>query len=433
MKKVKIIKKVSIICLAVIILELLIMLIIKISRERKIEYFDSLNDIVVTDNGYVGVGQSDFKYSKDVKEKDYIYKEEKYIATRCKIALYNKEKELLKESSFDSEFDSTFYSVLKIDDGYIAVGSIVSNDEQIELNTHDALMVKYDKDLNVVWSNTYSVLSDTKFYKIIDDGNNNYVIIGQSIYENMEFGSHITGGGIIVRINSDGEVIANNNYGGNKSGNFTDIIKVDDGYIVCGKDATNYGIVVKFKKDFNREENDKNLITQKIMWQRTYSNTDNLGFMDMVLIGDTLYVCGAVNISDEKDADGNAIFKYDAGIVLYNTSGKYLGKKLTLNDDVHNLFTSIETDNEFLYLTTLMDADNNDNDNRSMLVKMDLEGNIIKRESYDNESNNILNKIMKINDNYLITGVSNTKCSLLTGCDYEPIIRIYNNDLKTID
>ncbi len=433
MKKIVLIKKMIIFCIAIIVIELAIMLIIKINRESEIEYFDGLNDLIVTDNGYVGVGESDFKYSKDVSEVKYHYKDNNIIATRCKIAIYDKEKKLIKEKSFDSEYDSSFYGVVKVNDGFIAVGSIVSDKEQIEVNTRDALMVKYDNDLNVVWSNTYSVLSDTKFNKIIDDGDNNYVIIGQSIYENMEIGNHIIGGGIIVRINSEGEVIAHNNYGGNKSGNFNDILKVDDGYIVCGKDAANYGIIVKFKKDFNREEKDTDLISKKVMWQRTYSNTDNRGFMDMALIGDTIYACGAVNISDEKDSNDEPIYKYDAGIVLYNTSGKYLGKKLTLNDDVHNLFTSIETDNEYLYLTTHMNVDDNDDIKKSMLVKMDLEGNIIKKEKYDNENNNLLNKIMKLNDDYLVVGVSKTRCSLLTGCDNEPVIKDYNNDLKTID
>ena len=433
MKKKRIIKKIGIICFAIIIIELLTMVIIKINREKDLVYLDSLTNIIPIDSGFVGVGESDFKYSKFVNEKKYEYGGKNIISTKCKIAIYDRNKNIVKESSFDSEYNSNFNDVIKVDNGFIAVGSIVSDSKQIETNTKDALVVKYDNDLNVVWSNTYSVLSDTIFNKIIDDGNDNYVIIGQSIYENMELGNHVTGGGIIVRINSEGEITSHNNYGGNKSGNFNDIIKVNDGYIVCGKDATNYGIVVKFKRDFNREDSDNGIISKKVMWQRTYSNTDNEGFTDMALVNDILYVCGAINISDEKDKDGNPVFKYDAGIVLYNINGKYLSKTITINDDIHNLFTSIENDDNYLYLTMLLDVDNINEKQRSMLVKYDLEGNLISKENYDEKNDNVLNKLIKYNEDYLITGTSKTKCNLLTGCDYEPIIKIYSKELKVIN
>ena len=432
MKNRKLIKKIVILCILIIIIELLIMLFMKIKRERNITYLDGLNDLVLLNDGYVGVGESDFNDSKFVEQKQYVYNEKNIIAVRGKIALYDKNKKLIKEASFDKDYDSTFYSVLKVDDGFVAVGSIINDKKQIELNIRDALIVKYDKDLNVKWSNTYTVLSDTEFYKIIDDGNDNYVVIGQSIYENMELGNHITGGGIIVRYDKNGEVIAHNNYGGNKSGIFSDVIKVDDGYIVCGRDATNYGIVVKFKNDFNRDDKDNGLISKKVMWQRTYSNTDNEGFTGMALINDTLYVCGALNISDEKDSEGNIKFKYDAGIVVYNTSGKYLGKKILLNDDIHNLFTSIATDNQYLYLTAILDVDNSDTIKKSMIIKYDLDGNIIKKEMFNDDKSYLLKKIIRIDDNYLVIGTSDTNCNLFTGCEYESLIKTYNNELKAI-
>ena len=437
-KKKKIIERVGIICLLIIIIELLIMVIMKSIREKNIERIDNLNDIVKVSDGYIAVGESDFYKSKFVDVRKYEYdnttvgEKQNIIATQAKISKYDNDMNLVWENNFESDYDSDFYGVISVEDGYIAVGSYISDYKQIEVNVRDALVVKYDLEGKVVWNNTYSVLSDTEFYKIIDDGDGNYVIIGQSIYENMEMGNHITGGGIIVRINSEGEIISHNNYGGNKSGIFNDIIKVSDGYIVTGKDATNYGILVKFKNDFDRDENDNGLISNKVLWQRTYSNTDNEGFTSMVLIDDTIYNVGAINISDEKDSEGNTVFKYQAGMVLYNTSGKYLGKYL-FDEENHYRFTSATTDNEYLYLTLLTNVDDYGKDaiRNSMLVKYDLDGNIIDKKLYsDNNKNNLLNKIVKINDNYLVVGTSNDNCSLLRGCDYKSVIKIYNNELK---
>ena len=43
-------------CVAVIVLELLIMLLMKIGRERDISHVDSLNDVIMVDDYYIGVG-----------------------------------------------------------------------------------------------------------------------------------------------------------------------------------------------------------------------------------------------------------------------------------------------------------------------------------------------------------------------------------------
>ena len=109
MKNKKLMKNIVVFCILIMFIELLIMLVIKISREREIVHFDDLNDLIITDNGYVGVGESDFKYSDYVDEKKYEYKGNNIIATRCKIAIYDRDKNLIKESSFDSNYDSIFY------------------------------------------------------------------------------------------------------------------------------------------------------------------------------------------------------------------------------------------------------------------------------------------------------------------------------------
>ena len=418
------IKKVVIGCLFVIALELIIMLIIKISRERSINHVDLVNDLIEVSDGYISVGISDFDSSKTIDKKIYEYtdsttnKKINMIANQARIAKLDKDMNLLWENTIKNKYDSTFYSVLEVQDGIIAVGSLVGKYEQIEVNTRDALIVKYDLSGNILWYKTYSVLSDTEFYKVIDDGDGNLVVIGQSIYENMELGNHTTGGGIIVRYDKDGNLLAHNNYGGNKSGSFNDIIKVSDGYLVCGKDAVNYGILVRFKKDFNRDDKDTNLISKKVLWQRTYSNTDNIGFTRMVLSDKTIYVAGSINVSNEKDKDGNTLFKYDAGIVLYNTSGKYLGK-YSIENDVHHRFNSILYSDNKLLLTGLMDVDNRDA-NKSFTTIFDLNS---KKFDEIKEKDYLINKIVNLNNRYLI-GTSQTRCSLY-GCEYEPLIIEY--------
>ena len=417
----KLIKRLIIICVCVILVELMAMMIIKIFREKNIDHVNTINDIIKADDGYIVVGISDFYDSKTIDLKTYEYNGN-IIANQARIAKLDKDYNLVWENNFDNKYDSSFYSVIKVNDGYIAVGSLVSKPEQIEANIRDALIVKYDLLGKVVWHKTYHVLSDTEFYKVIDDGNDNVVVIGQSIYENMEMGTHTTGGGIIVRYDKDGNILATNNYGGNKSGSFNDIIKVKDGYIVCGKDALNYGIIIKFKKDFNRDEKDTGLITKKLLWQRTYSNTDTIGFSSMVINDNTIYVVGAINISNEKDKDGNIIYQYDAGIVLYNTSGKYLGK-YSLLDEVYHRFNSVILEDNNLVLTGLLDINSilKGNKQDSIIIKFDTKNKkFIEKEIISNDNDYSINKIVNL-DKIIIIGTSKSKCSLY-GCEYEPII-----------
>ena len=429
-KKEKLIKKILIIGVIIIAVELLGMLIIKILRERDIDHLDMLNDIIEVDNGYIAVGVSDFNNSSFVDKKIYKYtnsetkNSQNIIANQSKIAMYDKEFNLVWENTYKNMYDSTFYSVLKVDDGYIAVGSLISKMAQIDNDTRDALIVKFDFNGKEIWSKTYHVLSDTEFYKIIDDGDDNVVVVGQSIYENMEMGSHITGGGIIVRYDKDGNVLAHNNYGGNKSGSFNDIIKTDDGYIVCGKDATNYGIVVKFMKDFDRDDKDTNLITKKVIWQRSFANTDTIGFTSMIIKGDTIYAVGAINTSNEKTEEDKPIYKYDAGIALYNTKGKYLGK-YTILEEVHHRFNSVILDNDELILTGLLDVDNRKKEKQeSFTMKFNTKDNkFIDKKVFDNSGDYIVNKIVSL-DRKIIVGASKSNNGIY-GCEYEPIIQEY--------
>ena len=427
----KLFKRIGIICGVILILELISIMILKVVRERGIDHVDSLYDFIETDDGYIGVGTSDFSSSKTIDKVIYEYTDsttketQNIIANQSRIAKYDKNLELVWEKTFKNKYDGIYYSVIKVEDGYVAVGSIISKYEQIEVNTRDAIIVKYDLLGNQLWHKTYSVLSDTEFYKVIDDGDGNLVVIGQSIYENMEMGSHITGGGIILRYDKDGNLLAHNNYGGNKSGSFNDIIKVNDGYIVCGKDATNYGIVVKFKKDFDRDNKDTNLISKKILWQKTYSNTDNIGFSGMVINKDIIYVVGAINISSEKDDKGKTKFQYDAGIVLYNTSGKYLDK-YSIEDKTYHRFNSVILENDNLILTGLLNIDGiyKGAKQESMIMKFSLtDKKFFDKKLYQIDNDYVINKMVKLDKNIII-GSSKTKCGLY-GCDYEPILSIY--------
>ncbi|MGN1352996.1 MAG: hypothetical protein ACI4WF_02910, partial [Bacilli bacterium] len=218
---------IGIICISIVVIELIVMLIMHLVRESKITYIDALYKIENVDNSYyIAAGSSNFKHSRYNNTFLYEYTSEEdknnvqnIYAEKAKLVKLDKELNVVFESTFKSDYDSCFYDVSKVEDGFIAVGSYIYDKKQIGLKTRDGLIVKYDLDGKVLWSKNYQVLGDTEFKDIlvVEDG---FIVVGQSIYENMEIGNHPDGGGIIVKYDFEGNIIWKNNFGGNKSGIF---------------------------------------------------------------------------------------------------------------------------------------------------------------------------------------------------------------------
>ncbi len=405
----KILKKISIVLIIVLVIELLVWLIIRNYRENSLSYEDNYNEVIAIEDGYLAVGCSNFHNNKDIEEKYYEHEKEDgsketIVGSHARITKLDKEYHVIWDKAFESRYESVFNSIIKVDNGYIAVGSYKDKYSQIDDKTSTGLIVLYDESGNVIKKQTYQVLGDTKFRKIIFDGEY-YIVVGQSIYENMEIGTHITGGGIIIKMNNDLEIIEENNYGGNKSGIFNDVIAVSDGYIVCGKDSYNTGIVVKFKKNFNREEKDVNPISEKVVWYRDFDNTDDYGFTSMVLKDNKLYIAGAIAV-DQKDD----VYFYDAGYAIFQTDSKYLDRVVIGGSNFERV-SDILIDNDQIIL--LGSTNSNDFNKKKLsgtqtgfILTYDFNNNLVDEYYYGNKDNNIFNNIIK-DDKYTICGTTN--------------------------
>ena len=438
----KIAKIVIIIGFIIIILELVTMYAMHLIRESKVTYIDTLYNIKNINNDYyLAVGGSNFKHSKynDMSTFTYIDKEgkeNKVYAEKAKLVKYDKELNTIFEKSFKSDYNSIFYDATVKDNSIYVVGCYIYDEKQINLKTTDGLLVKYDLDGNFIWSKNFQILGDTKFKKIIveDDG---LIVVGQSIYENMEVGNHDLGGGIIIKYDFEGNIIWKNNFGGNKSGIFNDIVRVSDGYIVCGKDAVNYGLIVKFSLDGQR------------LWVKNYANTDDIGMSSLKIKDDKIDIASAINVSDETTSEGKAIFEYNACIFVYDLNGELLNT-YTIGGNKKDRFNSLlMLDNSIIAIgyTESSNIDINDlnykkDKTEGIIVEFDYEGKIINKKTYSGSKNedltgiteSILNTEDKINNtkSYIVVGYTNSKRSLFKGNnkDYFSKVIKYNQKLE---
>lgn len=389
-------------CLLVILIDVIMYFYLKNKNEQSIAYYDSYQMTIKDGNDIIAVGSSDFKNSK---LNDYTSGLEK-----GKLIKYDKNGNIIFEVQYDKGYSSTFTSVLVEDDGYIVTGSGEYSEYQQENRLRDAFLIKYDKNGNKIWEKYYGVLANTRFNKVIKTSDG-YIVIGQSIYENMEVGNHTTGGGIIVKYDFDGNEIWHNNHGGNKSGNFNSIIEVDGNFYIAGKDGADSANLVKFDKN------------GKYLWHKNYSYTDSSGFTDILYNDKKLYLVGSKKILEDEEDEDRDTSNTDGLIVVYDMKGNKKDE-ITFGGSLLERFTGIEKIEDNFYITGITNSTDS-------LLKIELNKDIEGITSgfvlkYNNDFEIIDSKVlggtnndsitnMNIYDNLLyISGYSNSKDGTIT-------------------
>lgn len=401
-KKLKIIKIVSIVLLIVLALELIYFGYSYYKNRKNSTYYSITNDLVVLDNSYVGVGLSDFKHSKYNKTSVY---------NKATIWKYDDNFKVLEEHFIDLGYNGYFNSIVKIDDGYVAVGALEMTETQHDEETTEGLIVRFDNDLNVVWRKNIQVLDDTEFVNIKLDNDNNLIVVGQSIYAKNIIGNQTTGGAMLFKFDLEGEELFRINYGGPQTGIFNDVLIEDDGYVLVGSTKNSTGIIQKY--DFNGKE----------IWHNYYGPTDSNGLTKIVKADDYYLVLGTIL------PNKNTKTEYKASIVKYNESGKKIDEIL-YEKDYLNKFRDILVEDDSFILVGTYGSGNSDNDlvtTDAVYLVYDKDFNIVKEEFLSLENSESYNKIYKKNGKYLVLGFTNSKYKKFktNGYDYYSILEEY--------
>ncbi len=406
-------KIVIILCIIIIFFELAFIAITYYNNEQSVVYTDTLNSFKESKDGYLVVGNSDFRRS------DFNDYQEKY--TKAKFAKYDSDFKVEFESAYTKGFASYFSDVVEYDDGYIAVGGAQYDKQQIEDNATDGLIVLYDKEGKQVDTKTVQIAGDTTFNKVllVDDG---FIVIGQSILQNMVIGYNPEGGALMIKYDFDLNEVWRANYGGSKSGNFNDAVIVDDNIYLVGKDATRYGFIAKYTLDGKR------------VFAKSYENTDTIGFSSIVMDGDYFFVAGSKTINpDAEDKDKVT----EALIVKYDKDGNVVDD-VTFGKNDNARFNKIVKDGKNLVVVghTYKKDEEKSTDTYNYL---DYRGIIVKynsnlKEAANNNENgegiDYFSDVIVTDDGYLVGGASSSKELGSNNKDYRTYFLKYNKDLE---
>ena len=402
-KKKKTIKIIVITCVVILLIDILFLVYMNFFRKEERAYYDLVNAVYESDNYLVSVGSNND--NDDSLERGIITK-------------YSSDYDIVWTKLYNKGYNGTFFDVIGDGDDIVAVGSYESTKEENESNLRTAFIVKYDSDGNVIFEKDFQILGNSKFNKIkvVEDG---YIVVGQSIYENSTLGLSEDGGAVVLKYDTQGELVWQNNYGGSKSGVYNDLI-IEDNYIYAvGKDYSRTGIVSKISLD------------GEIIETVEYNFVDTIGFSGIEVIGGELVVIGAKKVSeddDDYDTDG-LVVKYSKDLkyldeVIYRDKGIERFNQVVVDKDndivligtsaLYDKVNSTDTKNEFIY--------------NGVIAKYKSDLSNIKVEQYGEDRDDYFTDIILSDESYLVSGYSEYN-------DFEILSKFinYNNALEVIE
>lgn len=380
-KVLKTLKMVAIFCVIILVVELGYICYRAFYSSEKFIYFDGINAIKNTSDGFITVG------SNNNNENHY----EKGILTT-----YSNKMEKSFEKVYNKGYNSAFFGVAVDGDEYVAVGSYEASRKEHQDGVRSGLFIKYDKQGEILFEKSFQVLGNSKFVNVSvqEDG---YLVVGQSVYEDMTLGLSDQGGAFLIKYGKDGKELWRSNYGGSKSAIYNDLLVSGDFIYTVGKDASNVGIISKYDMNGNR------LLTTN------YEFTDGFGFTGITKVDDVLVVCGGKKESRD-DMDSNT----DAFLVRYTFDLEQIDE-VTYHDVGIERYNRVMLDKQGDLVTIGTTASYDKNKNETEINVLSYDGIIgkykndlkeVKVEKYGDERDDHFTDFVFVDDYYLVSGYS---------------------------
>ncbi|MDM8534338.1 hypothetical protein QUF55_06490 [Clostridiaceae bacterium HSG29] len=311
--------------------------------------------------------------------------------------------------NFGGSASDYFESVIEVSDGYIAVGYSGSSDGDLTgLNKdgNDGIIVKYDTSGNIIWNKNFGGTNGNAFYSVteVSDG---YVVVGN--------------GAIIIKYDTSGNIIWNKIFGGSNGGSsFHSVTEVFDGYLAVGYSASTDGDLTGLNKGRTDGIIVKYDTNGNIIWKKNFGGSSIDYFESVTEVSDG-YIAVGHSMSSDRDLAWLNEGGSDGVIVKYDTSGNIMWNK-NFGGSLDDYFESvIEVSDGYIvtgksmsingYLTGI----NNKGYHDGIIVKYDTLGNIVWNKNFGGSYVDYFNSVIEVSDGYLAVGYSQSTNGDLTG------------------
>ena len=141
------------------------------------------------------------------------------------------------QKSFGGNSEDNFYELLQTDDdGFIAYGYSYSTDIEGLPNKgyEDAIIVKYDKNGNLMWQKSWGGNNSDEFHELLQTEDDGFIAYGYSYSTDIE-GLPNKGSvdAIIIKYDKDGNLLWQKSWGGNSEDRFYELLQTEDGGFIA--------------------------------------------------------------------------------------------------------------------------------------------------------------------------------------------------------
>ena len=391
------VKLITIICAIILFIEICFVLYSIFFRNKESLYFDGINAVISNDSYYVTVGSNN--------DNDNHYE-------KAKISKYDKKKNKTFEKLYNTGYNSAFFGVAFDNNSIVAVGSYEKELEDHKNSVRKALIVKYDSAGDIEFSRDFELLDNSKFTSIVKV-NDGYLVTGQSVYMNTKVGNK-KGGAILVKYDTEGNLLWNKSYGSSKNAIFNDLLVVNNNIYTVGTDDNYVGILCKYDLEGN------------LVNYNDFKSTDEVGFSGIITLDDKIYISGAERVGKNKTNGMIVEYDYDCTYlkqVSYKPEGSARYNKLMIDKDNNIIAIGIKTSTKKSNSRTVSDINYD-----GVIGKYNSDLKEVAVTSYGDDRDDYFTDVILVNRDYQVVGYS----SYEDGSYLSKFIR-YSDALKVLE
>jgi len=370
------------------------------------------------------------------------------------IVKYDNQGNIIWKKTFGGNDNDSFQGVAELSDGnIIAVGYSFSTTSDLEGLRRgwnwgaDSIIVKYDKDGNIIWKKIFGGSYHEQFNSVKATRDGGFITVGSSNSNDYDLSDLNKGyqDAVIVKYNENGEIEWVKTFGGNGDDSFNNVIQtIDESFVAVGfsssmngdleylkNDGSYDSIIIKFDKHGN------------IIWKNTFGGQSSDSFEGITESSNGEYIVVGSSYSNNRDMLELNNGDSDGTIVKYDINGNIIWKK-TFGGSYSDYLKSVTCDlNNEIIVAGFSSSYDGDlaglyrGNYEAIIFKMDNNGNIISKNSFGGTKNdNFYSVIVSTTGNYVVVGYSESNDMHMTnknkGYQDAIIIGMKDSFLKTV-